>query len=69
MKVVVDREICEAQGVCQSLVPQVFHVGDDDRLQIREGEVPPALEDGVRRAVLRCPKQALSLVESGALRR
>lgn len=66
MRVVVDREVCESQGVCEALVPEVFHIGEDDRLRIREGEVPAALEGKVKQAILRCPKQALSLVDGKA---
>ena len=36
-------------------------VDDEDVLHIAAGEVPPELEDGVRRAVQSCPKTALHL--------
>jgi ferredoxin len=63
MRVTVDRDLCEANGVCASLVPQAFNLDDDDYLHITIGEVPPELADLVRRAVLSCPKMALSLAE------
>ena len=46
MRVTVDRDLCEANGVCAGLVPAVFFLDDDDELHITEGEVPPEL-DGV----------------------
>jgi ferredoxin len=63
MRVTVDRELCEANGVCAGLVPEVFHLDDDDELHITEGEVPPELAGGVQHAVQSCPKTALKLSE------
>lgn len=63
MKVVVDREICEAQGVCVRNCPSVFQLGEDDRLLILVDEIPADKVAAVRHCVQRCPKQALSLVE------
>lgn len=59
MRVVVDHDVCEANGVCESIAPEVFEVGDDDVLQILQPEVPADLEDKVHEAVMRCPKAAL----------
>jgi ferredoxin len=63
MRVTVDRDLCEANGVCASLVPEAFHLDDDDVLHMTAAEVPPELADRVRRAVLSCPKMALTLTE------
>lgn len=65
MKVTVDTNICEANGVCAGLVPEVFDLDDADELHIRtrQGVVPPDLENGVREAVRSCPRMALSLEE------
>jgi ferredoxin len=63
MRVTVDRDLCEANAVCAGLVPEVFDVDDEDVLHIADGEVPPELADGVRRAVQSCPKTALRLEE------
>ncbi len=59
----VDRDLCEANGVCAGLVPQVFRLDDDDELHIAEGEVPAKLAGQVRLAVQSCPKTALRLSE------
>jgi ferredoxin len=63
MKVVVDREICEAQGVCVRNCPEVFRLDEDDRLVILMEAIPEDKLATVRYCVQRCPKQALSLVE------
>jgi len=63
VRVVVDRVLCESNAVCMRLVPEVFEVGDDDRLHLRQERPPEALRTRVEEAVRRCPKQALSIVE------
>lgn len=63
MRVRVDHDLCEANAVCEGLVPDVFHVNDEDVLEIRQPEPPDDLEADVRMAVDRCPKLALFLDE------
>jgi ferredoxin len=63
MRVVVDYDLCESNAVCMRLVPEVFEVGDDDRLRLRQDRPPESLRVRVEEAVRRCPKQALSLVD------
>jgi len=63
VRVEVDRDACEANAVCQGLVPEVFEVDDEDVLHIKVDDVPPRLADSVRYAVRSCPKAALSLNE------
>jgi ferredoxin len=65
MRVVVDDTLCESNAVCVRLVPEVFEVGDDDRLWVRQPRPPAALRARVAEAVRRCPKQALRLVDEG----
>jgi ferredoxin len=59
----VDPDICEANGVCTGLAPDVFELDDGDRLHILVSEVPAERADLVRRAVQSCPKTALRLAE------
>lgn len=63
MRVIVDEDLCEGNGFCESLAPQVFEMGDADVVQIADGPVPEDLEIDVRAAVDQCPKAALRLVE------
>ena len=61
MRVAVDRDRCEANGVCAGLAPEVFDLDDEDYLHILAAEVPASLAGAVRSAVVSCPKQALRL--------
>jgi ferredoxin len=63
MRVVVDRTLCESNAVCARLVPEVFVVDDDDRLQLKQEQPPSDLRTRVEHAVRRCPKLALSIVD------
>lgn len=61
MRVHVDRERCEAHGVCETIAPEVFRLGEDDVLQ-HVAEPDEALREQVQRAVASCPAQAIRLV-------
>jgi ferredoxin len=61
MRVIVDPDLCEANGFCESIAPDIFELGDEDVVQIAEGEVPAGREIDVRAAVEQCPKAALKL--------
>lgn len=61
MEVTVDRDICEANAVCVGLAPDVFSLDDNDQLTI--SAVPSDREDRVRKAVDRCPRNALTIVD------
>jgi ferredoxin len=63
MRVVVDHDLCESNAVCMRLVPEVFHVGADDRLCLLVERPPDDLRARLQEAVRRCPKQALSLTD------
>jgi ferredoxin len=63
MKVAVDPQQCEANGICAGLVPGVFDLDDDDQLHVRVTDIPENLAGVVRQAVASCPKTALRLVE------
>jgi ferredoxin len=61
MKVRVDPEICAGFGICVGICPEVFELHEDGYATVLVSEVPPELEDLVRRAVSQCPAQAISL--------
>ncbi len=63
MKVAVDFGLCESNGVCMGVAPEVFHLGDDDMLTVLQPDVGPEHEKGVRDAVRQCPRQAISITE------
>jgi ferredoxin len=61
MKVEVDPSICEAHGVCTSILPEVFDLDDEEVLQIRDGELAEDEVERAEKAVVSCPMGALRL--------
>jgi ferredoxin len=62
MRVVADVALCEGHGVCTSMAPEVFDVGDEDHVEVLQERPDEEALAKVEAAVRRCPKQALSLV-------
>ncbi|HLS75606.1 MAG TPA: ferredoxin [Nocardia sp.] len=62
MKVSVDLDQCEANGICVGFAPDVFELDDDDQLHILTEEVPAERRAEVEDAVAQCPKAALKLL-------
>ncbi|MDT5139509.1 MAG: ferredoxin [Mycobacterium sp.] len=63
MKVEVDWDLCESNGVCMGIIPEVFELGDDDMLTILQPEVTPENEEQIRDAIRQCPRQAIFISE------
>lgn len=64
LKIKVDFDLCESNAICMSVAPAYFEVRDDDFLYVLKEEVADADRAAVQEAVDRCPKQAISLVDS-----
>jgi ferredoxin len=65
MKVHVDEEVCAGFRVCLGILPELVDLHEDGYavVLIGDGEVPPELEDLVRRAASQCPSNAISVSE------
>jgi ferredoxin len=64
MKIIVDRQRCDGNGVCMGIAPEVFDVDDDMYLHVAE-TIPddPDVMARVRESVTACPVLALKLVK------
>lgn len=60
MRVSVDRALCEANGLCVGILPEVFDLDDDEVLQVREGELAGDEVERGEQAIITCPKRALT---------
>ena len=61
MKIDVNLDLCEANGVCEQFAPDTFALNDDDELEITPSTDSAEEMDRVRRAVAACPRAALTL--------
>ncbi len=61
MKITVDFDLCESNGLCEAMAPEVFELDDDDYLVVKTEETTPENLEDVRRAVAACPRAAIRL--------
>ena len=61
MRIDVDWDQCESNGLCELAAPEVFKLKDDDTLDILQENPDESLRGKVEQAVHSCPKQAISL--------
>ena len=62
MRIVVDRELCTGQGMCESIAPSLFRVSEEDgQVEIQVAVVPDARLSEAELAVTCCPNEALKL--------
>ena len=59
MRVRVDPDLCEANGVCVSFAPEVFELQPDDTLLVRIPIPPEELRAVVEDAAAGCPRAAI----------
>lgn len=60
MKVKVDHDLCIGCGLCADTCPEVFELKDDKAFVIAD-EVPKAMIELVKEAVLNCPVDAIAI--------
>ena len=63
MRVVVDPDLCQGHGVCESEAPDVFEVGRDHKVALLDASPPEDQRSAVEAAVRFCPTHALSIVD------
>jgi ferredoxin len=61
MRIKVDYDLCESNGLCMDAAPEVFDLRDDDVMYVLIEEPDEELRPKVLQAISRCPKRALSL--------
>jgi ferredoxin len=62
MKILIDRDLCNGCAACEATAPEIFRLDDSGISTAQCEEVPPDLEELVKRAVEECPEGALTLV-------
>jgi ferredoxin len=57
----IDTDLCTGHGICESILPAVFEVGNDGQVHLRDVALTEDLRAQLETAVAGCPSQALSL--------
>ncbi|MFU0824160.1 ferredoxin [Clostridium sp.] len=63
MKAFVDQDTCIGCGLCPSICPDVFDMGDDGKAHAIVDEVPGDVEDSAVEAQESCPVSAIKVEE------
>jgi ferredoxin len=61
MKLVVNWPLCDGNGLCVGVAPELFELDADDNLVVLVEDVTDDLLAKAQAAVRVCPKQALSI--------
>ncbi|WP_203337797.1 ferredoxin [Nocardioides limicola] len=61
MKIVVDRDLCEGLGMCESMAHEYFEVDDDDVMHVLNENPPEEDRKMITAAVNSCPVLALKI--------
>ena len=62
MRIVVDRDRCTGQAMCESIARDIFRVTDDGQVEIQVAVVPDGRLSQAEWAVSCCPNEALELM-------
>lgn len=63
MRIVVDRDLCQGHGVCESEAPELLEVGRDRQVVVLADHPADDQRRAAELAVRYCPTHALSIVE------
>jgi ferredoxin len=61
VKILVDLDLCEANGLCMDACDEVFEVTEHDVLVVHDDKITPERASAIREAVRLCPRGALTL--------
>ncbi|WP_341721237.1 ferredoxin [Micromonospora sp. FIMYZ51] len=63
MRVVVEVDRCESNGVCAALAPSLFALDDEEQLHVLVSRPEPSQWAAAEAAARSCPKAAISLID------
>jgi ferredoxin len=63
MKIVVNEDRCTGLGICESIAPAFFEVGDDGALVLLRDKFSESGRADIEEAVRSCPTLALSVTD------
>lgn len=63
MRVFVDPDLCMGCGVCESIAPDIFELGDELHAKVILNPIPEKYIFSVEEAVAECPEVAIKIFE------
>jgi ferredoxin len=62
-RIVVDADLCQGHGVCESEAPDLFEVNRDRKVEVLDATPPDDQRKAAELAVKYCPTHALRIVD------
>ena len=59
MKTIIDKEACIGCGLCPSMCPELYEMGDDGKAVVQAEAVPRGMETCAKEAAEACPTIAI----------
>lgn len=63
MKVIVDQDLCMGCGVCESIAPEIFELGDELHAKVILDPISEKYRLVVEEAIAECPELAIKIIE------
>lgn len=63
MRVNVDYDQCDSNGLCAEVAPAIFELREDDLLYVIDARPAPRLRADAEAAARACPKLAITLLD------
>ena len=64
MRIAIDPMLCDGHALCESIAPDVFVIGDDERAHVGVVEISDDMVPAIREAAMMCPCRAIALTET-----
>lgn len=61
MKVTIDQDLCIGCGLCESVCPQIFTIGKNEKAEVHENVDPAPYASEVEEAADGCPVSAITV--------
>jgi ferredoxin len=63
MKVIVDQDLCMGCGVCESIAPEIFSLGEELHANVILDPISEKYRLIVEEAIAECPEVAIKIIE------
>ncbi len=63
MRVIVDSDLCMGCGVCESIAPDIFELGDELHARVILDPIPESYRFVVEESIAECPEVAIIITE------
>lgn len=63
MRVIVDPDLCMGCGVCESIAPEIFTLGDELHAKVILDPISEKFRFSVEEAISECPEMAIKIIE------